>query len=149
MSQTQNTGSAAVPLDAAAEATRAPEVITFPKGLPGFETCRAFVLIAPEGETIVQCLRSVEGPAASFLVIDPRRAMAGYRCELSNADRERLQASTDGPLLWLSLVTLEENGTIVVNLRAPVVINPATMLGAQVIPHHCLYPLRHVLVPAE
>ena len=75
--------------------------------------------------------------------------MAGFRCELSKADRERLQASTDAPLLWLSLVTIEEDGTIVVNLRAPVVINPLTMLGAQVIPHQCLYPLRHVLVSAE
>lgn len=149
MIQVPNTGSAAVPLDSADAVTPAPEVITFPKGLPGFEACRSFVLIAPEGETIVQCLRSVEGPAASFLVIDPRRAMTGYRCDLSNADRERLQASTDAPLLWLALVTIEEEGTIVVNLRAPVVINPVTMLGAQVIPHHCLYPLRHVLVSAE
>ena len=149
MSQLTDTGTAAVHLDSADAAMRAPEVISFPKGLPGFEACRGFVLIAPEGETIVQCLRAVEGPAASFLVIDPRRAMAGYRCELSKADRERLQASADAPLLWLALVTIEEDGTIVVNLRAPVVINPVTMLGAQVIPHQCLYPLRHVLVSAE
>ena len=137
------------PAAAADKQSTAPEVITFPKGIPGFEGCRGFVLIAPEAETLVQCLRSVEGPPASFLVIDPRKAMAGYRCELSNADRERLQASADAPLLWLALVTIEENGTIVVNLRAPVVINPQTMLGAQVIPHQCLYPLRHVLVPTD
>ena len=149
MSQVPTAGSAAVSLDPADAVTRAPEVISFPKGLPGFEACRSFVLIAPEGETVVQCLRSVDGPAASFLVIDPRKAMTGYRCELSNGDRDRLQASTDAPLLWLALVTIEAEGTIVVNLRAPVVINPVTMLGAQVIPHHCLYPLRHVLVSAE
>ena len=127
----------------------APEVIAFPKGIPGFEACRGFVLIAQEAETLVQCLRSVDGPPASFLVVDPRRALPGYRCELSKADRERLRASPDAALLWLALVTIEESGAIVVNLRAPVVINPETMLGAQVIPHQCVYPLRHVLVPAD
>jgi len=149
MSHAPGSANAAVSPAASGRPATAPDVITFPKGIPGFEACCGFVLIAPEGETLVQCLRSVEGPAASFLVIDPRRAMPGYRCELSNADRERVQASAEAPLLWLALVTVEENGTIVVNLRAPVVINPATMLGAQVIPHQCLYPLRHVLVPAE
>ena len=125
------------------------EIITFPKGIPGFEACHGFVLMAPEGNGSLQYLRSVDGPAASFLVMDPRLVLPGYRCELSDGDRDRLQAALEAPLLWLLLVTVETDGTIVANLRAPIVINPACMLGAQVIPHHCLYPLRHVLVPAE
>lgn len=125
------------------------EIIAFPKGIPGFEACHGFVLMAPEGDSSLQYLQSVDGPPASFLVMDPRRVLAGYRCELSDGDRERLQAAPDASLLWLVLVTVEADGTIVANLRAPIVINPARMLGAQVIPHHCLYPLRHVLVPAE
>lgn len=125
------------------------EIITFPKGIPGFEACYGFVLMAPDHNGGLQYLRSVEGPPASFLVMDPRLVLPGYRCELSDGDRDRLQAAPDAPLLWLVLVTVESDGAIVTNLRAPVVINPARMLGAQVIPHHCLYPLRHVLVPAE
>jgi flagellar assembly factor FliW len=81
--------------------------------------------------------------------MDPRLALPEYRWELSDGDRERLQAGADTPLLWLVLITVEQDGTIVANLRAPVVINPATMRGAQVIPHQSVYPLRHVLVPAE
>jgi flagellar assembly factor FliW len=125
------------------------DVITFSKGIPGFEACRGFVLMAQETDTGLQYLRSLDGPAASFLVMDPRRILPGYRCELSDADRERLNATAHTTLLWLVLVTVEGDGAIVANLRAPIVINPATMLGAQVIPHHCLYPLRHVLVAAE
>jgi flagellar assembly factor FliW len=149
MSRLPNSAVAAEPSTSTETPAAAPNVITFPKGIPGFESCRGFILIAQESETLVQCLRSVDGPAASFLVIDPRRAMQGYRCELSKADYQRVQAAADAPLLWLALVTIEEDGTIVANLRAPVVINPASMLGAQVIPHQCLYPLRHVLVPAD
>ena len=53
------------------------------------------------------------------------------------------------PLLWLSLVSVEPNGAVSVNLRAPIVINPKTMMEQQVLPHDCLYPLRHVIVDAE
>ena len=125
------------------------DVIRFPKGIPGFEACHGFVLMAQEQDTGLQYLKAVEGPPASFLVVDPRHVLPGYRCELSEGDRERLHAQDGTPLLWLVLVSVETDGTVVANLRAPVVINPDRMIGAQVIPHHCLYPLRHVLVPAE
>ena len=46
------------------------------------------------------------------------------------------------------MVMLEEHGAVTVNLRAPIVINPERMLGQQVIPYQCIYPLRHVLLEA-
>ena len=127
------------------EPERRSEVVTFINGLPGFEACRGFVLLAAEHGGL-QHLESVEGPPASFLVVDPRRVQPGYRCQLSAADRLALKAGEDETLLWLALVTVEADGTVVVNLRAPVVINPAQMLGQQVIPYESLYPLRHVLL---
>ena len=48
----------------------------------------------------------------------------------------------------LAIVLLEPDGTVTANLRAPIVINPATMLGQQAMPQDCLYPLRHVIVPS-
>jgi flagellar assembly factor FliW len=75
--------------------------------------------------------------------------LEGYRCELSEADRARIGADATTPLLWLALVTVEQSGAVSVNLRAPIVINPTTMMGQQVLPHDCLYPLRHVIVEAE
>ena len=35
------------------------------------------------------------------------------------------------------------------NLRAPVVINPERMIGQQVVPYHCVYPIRHVIAEGE
>ncbi len=125
-------------------------VIRFTTGLPGFEACRSFVLMATEGDEALHYLTALEGPAASFLVIDPRRVQTDYRCELTEGDAQRLGVQDlQTPLLWLALVMLEENGTVSVNLRAPVVINPARMVGQQVIPHNTTYPLRHVLVQGE
>jgi flagellar assembly factor FliW len=91
----------------------------------------------------------VEGPPASFLVIDPRRVLPEYRCELSEGDRLRLGAADAATLLWLVLVTIEVDGAIAVNLRAPVVINPDRMIGMQVVPYHCVYPIRHVIAQGE
>jgi flagellar assembly factor FliW len=125
------------------------EAVSFPDGIPGFESCRRWVVMAAEDATPLRRLQAVDGAEAAFLAIDPRAALEGYRCELSDADLRRLGAAREEPLLWLALVMVEESGTLTVNLRAPIVINPKTMIGQQVLPHNCLYPLRHVLLDAE
>src|SRR5687767_9846619 len=88
-----------------------PDTIRFPQGLPGFEGCRGFVLMASESLGPLQCLKAVEGPSASFLVIDPRRVLPEFRCDLSAADQARLGAADQDTLLWLALVTIEIDGT--------------------------------------
>jgi flagellar assembly factor FliW len=105
--------------------------------------------MTPQQEGLLQLFKSVEGPQADFLVIDPRRVLPNYRCELSDADRLQLAAGAETVLLWLALVTIETDGAITVNLRAPIVVNPERMIGKQVIPHDSIYPLRHVLADGE
>lgn len=119
------------------------DTISFLDGLPGFESCRGFVVLtAPQLEPLQQ-LQCVDGPPASFLGIDPRRILPNYRCLLSQVDRERLGVTDESSLLWLALVAIREDGTVTANLRAPIVINPQTMRGRQVMPHRCLYALQH------
>ena len=125
------------------------EVVRFPDGLPGFERCVAFVVVSGPALAPFQCLHALEGGPASFLAIDPRRALATYRCRLSDADRGRLAAGEDTPLLWLALITVDDAGGATVNLRAPVVVNPVSMTGFQVMPHDSLYPASHPLVVDE
>jgi flagellar assembly factor FliW len=126
------------------DAAQEREVVAFPHGLPGFEECKSFVVFKADAGPF-QWLTAVEGPPASFLTIDPRIALPTFRYALSGADLLRLKAAEGAPLLWLSIVLVEPNGTVTANLRAPIVINPATMLGHQVMPQNCLYPLRHVI----
>lgn len=123
------------------------DLVSFPYGLPGFETCRAFAVFAAEAAPF-QWLTAVDGPEASFLTVDPRRVLPDYRYALTPHDLDRLGARADSPLLWLAIVCLEADGAVSANLRAPIVINPETMKGLQVMPQDCLYPLRHVIVPA-
>ena len=144
---------AAAPLQGVAAGERmAPgtaNIVHFPAGLPGFEQCHGFVLMAPSSNGPLQALQSTDGPSASFLVIDPRRVLPDYRCELSAADRHALGSADDQALLWLALVSVEIDGTVAVNLRAPIVVNPARMIGRQIVPQSCIYPIRHVILGAE
>jgi flagellar assembly factor FliW len=145
---------AAAPLQGVAAAGEGVAPVTanimhFPAGLPGFEQCHGFVLMAPANNGPLQALQSTDGPPASFLVIDPRRVLPDFRCELSAADRHALGSSSDQALLWLALVSVEIDGTVTVNLRAPIVVNPARMIGRQLVPQSCIYPIRHVILGAE
>jgi flagellar assembly factor FliW len=122
------------------------QVVTFPSGVPGFEECRRFVVLSAPDIAPMQCLHAVEGPATSFLVVDPRQVLPDYRAVLTPTDLMRLGAGEDHALLlWLAVVSIDPEGTAFVNLRAPIVINPERMLGYQVMPHNSLYPLRHPL----
>lgn len=120
-------------------------VIRFPNGLPGFEESREFVVLSSSELAPFSCLHSISGPSASFLVVDPRTVLDDYRCALSHADLQRLAVSDDRALLWLAIVSVDDDGHVCANLRAPLAINPQRMLGSQVMPHNSLYPLRHPL----
>ncbi|HVB38999.1 MAG TPA: flagellar assembly protein FliW [Vicinamibacterales bacterium] len=121
------------------------DVLLFPDGLPGFEPCRHFLVLSDDSGGLLYCLHAVDGADASFLAVDPRLVLPSYRCDLSTADRQRLRADEHTSLLWLALVTMVGELEGSVNLRAPIVINPAGMIGYQVMPHNTLYPLRHPL----
>lgn len=131
-------------VDPCAEGAADQEVVTFPHGLPGFEECRSFVVFSADAAPF-QWLSSVEGPPAAFLTVDPRVVLPTFRYQLTAADLSRLHATSDTVLLWLAIVLVEADGTMTANLRAPIVINAAAMIGHQVMPQDCLYPLRHLI----
>jgi flagellar assembly factor FliW len=119
--------------------------VVFPDGIPGFEACRRFVLLTSAAIQPLQRLEAIEGPSAAFLGIDPRLVLEGYRCRLTDSDMRALGADANSTLLWFAIIASEADGTLVANLRAPIVINPQRMLGRQVLPDEGLYPIRHVL----
>ena len=120
------------------------DIVSFPAGLPGFEECRRFVVLSSRELEPFKCLQSVDGPSASFLAVDPRLVFPEYRCQLTEVDKARLGDPGEEQLVWLAVVTVQAEDTLV-NLRAPVVVNPARMLGYQLMPSNSLYPLRFEL----
>lgn len=119
-------------------------VVTLADGLPGFERCRQFVVVTGPTLEPFNCLQGLDDARPSFLTLDPRSVVDGYLTELPAADRERLEARADDSLLWLALVRLDGD-RILVNLRAPVVINARRMVGLQLIAPESPYSTEHVL----
>ena len=107
--------------------------VAFTLGIPGFESCRRFVLLqAPEFEPAL-CLKGLDGSMPMFMVVDPRRIAPEYDPVLSGPELERLGAVDASMCAWLAIIGFGE-GPPVVNLRAPIVINPETMRGIQAVP---------------
>jgi len=130
-----------------------PDAVHFPEGLPGFEACRHFVVVtAPSFEPFCS-LQGQGAGAPAFVAIDPRRVVPDFDCTLDPSDQARLHLSAgDGrdsaSLLWLAIVTAGDTGATV-NLRAPIVINPQTMRGVQLVPAAGEQPLAFALTPAK
>jgi len=129
-------------------------VITFPRGIYGFEHCRRFFLHREPFrgrpvEAWLAWLQSVEDGDVAFLVMDPAVAFPTYRPAVPKADLETvgLAAQADGALLVIAVVP-PDTRDITVNLRAPLLVNPAERLGVQVILEDDAYPLRQPLSSA-
>ena len=120
-------------------------IVTFGQGLPGFETSRRFVLVASPSLDPFTLLQGAGKDAPSFVGIDPKQVDPAYHTPLSPADLVRLEARPTDTLLWLALVAAQPDGRATVNLRAPVVINPASMRGIQVLTPESAYRLDHPL----
>jgi flagellar assembly factor FliW len=124
-------------------------IVTFADGLPGFEGCRRFVLVrsaAMAPFTVVQGLDGAAPPV--FVAIEPQLVERGYSSLVEAPDLARLGADAGAPLLWLALVASSPDGSATVNLRAPLVINPQSMRGIQIVAAESAYPLHYPLSAA-
>jgi len=120
--------------------TTAPETevveLRFDAGLPGFPDANRFALLdwAEGGPgTPFKVLHALDG-SVEFLVAPPAVFFADYEFELDDETVERLGIESVDDVLVLCIVTVPdkvEDATI--NLQCPVVVNTATLMGAQVV----------------
>jgi flagellar assembly factor FliW len=110
----------------------APEdVIRFPQGLPGFEQLRDFLLVTREECEPFVFLASLERPEVAMPLVPLALAAAG-RPALTNAGT--LGQGDESAVVYYAVVSIGVDAAdVVVNLRAPVVVNLDTRLGCQVI----------------
>ena len=123
-------------------------IYTFPEGLPGFPDEKVFAVLENGlDNTPFSWLQSTQDGRLSFLTIDPTAIFADYTVALSDDDTTTLQAEWPQQLLLLCIVTVPEGGLkqATVNLKAPVVLNPATKLAAQIVTDNPAYQIRQPL----
>jgi flagellar assembly factor FliW len=135
-------------MTSAARVTTLDGVVTFADGLPGFERCRQFVLVTSPIVHPFTVLQGVDADAPAFVTIDPRLVDETFATALDRVTLARLGARGDDPLLWLAIITAGEDGAATANLRAPLVIHPASMRGVQLISLDSPYRIDHPLQAA-
>lgn len=108
--------------------------VTLPEGVLGYEDHREFALVAPADYAPFRWLLSFSDPDVSFPLLDARLVAADYAPTLSGSDRRALGAVESDALEFYVLAALDTaDGRLTVNLRAPIVVHPATRLGRQVV----------------
>jgi flagellar assembly factor FliW len=119
----------------------APTVVYFDRGLPGYDGLRRWELVERDETRPLRWLRSVEQPQLALPVADPALLLAGYPPAIPSGVWSRLGEGSEGRSLCLVVVQLEAEGASA-NLRAPLVIDPQTMRGEQVILDDGDWPVR-------
>ncbi len=120
------------------------DILTFVSPIIGFEDCERFVLLRQEDPEIhFSFLQSLDDPSVCFVLADPCELVEGYKISLGKGEVERLG---EGELLYFVLTVIRDPYyESTVNLKSPLVINPATGKAMQVIVEED-YPIRHLLI---
>jgi len=126
------------------------EVITFPKGLFGFDDEREFLLLTfpgdgPESGKLYS-LQSVRTPSLAFVAVDPFCLCADYAPVLQKGELAALGVGRSTDLFFYALCAVKTPpGQSTVNLRCPIAINGDTRQAMQVILEDAQYGMRHLL----
>lgn len=116
-------------------------ILTFPRGLPGFEDCIRYQLLHEENEgPVVFYLQSLDDPAVTFSVVDPAQFGFNYELSLSDEDAALLQTDDPSELAVMLMVykplgadgqKIEITSGVTANINGPLVLNPGKKLGLQ------------------
>jgi len=125
-------------------------LLTFAGGILGFENFTRYLLIDQDEVAPLRWFQPIDDPALAFTVIDPLLFFPDYRVSLGGEDRQALQLAKGEEPLVLALVTIPEDpAAMTANLLGPLVINPVTRLGKQLVLHDSGYPVRARLISDE
>jgi len=96
------------------------------------EDCRQWVLLGDGQNDAVVWLQSVERPRVAEAVVSPRRFVPDFRMRVARAELEPLELTEVADSQVLVIVGRTDR-SITLNLKAPLVINPARRMGRQVV----------------
>ena len=122
--------------------------IFFPEGVLGFATPRYFSLkpyLPPDGSASPFLLLQARDDDLCFPLISPALLTTDYDPSIASETLAKLGAAAADELATYAIVTLRDRvEEITVNLQGPVVVNPRSRLGLQIVAEP--YPLRHPLL---
>ncbi|MFB5083630.1 flagellar assembly protein FliW [Symbiobacterium thermophilum] len=132
-------------------------VFEFPAGLYGFPDLKCFVVVdVPGAGDVVKQLVSTEDPNVGFTLVFPFAFFPRYSPDIPEEELVAVGAESAEQVLLYAIASVPEDfRKATANLRAPVLFNPFTRKGRQVILGDDRYGIREPLfqgadrIPAE
>lgn len=121
------------------------EIIRIPDGLVGFRSFTQYVHLPDSVVAGLTWLQSVTAPELAFGLVPPPLAVSDYRIELRPGDRSALELEDERSALVYVILNRGEGGGLTVNLQGPLVFNPASRLGRQLVLTSSRYAVRFPL----
>lgn len=124
----------------------ADKIITFPKGLLGFEHCQRYCLIVDEQTAPLVCMQSMEDPALAFVVVDPRAFYPDYKVEIDPNEIAELEVDDVNDITtWVVVTVPEDVMRLSVNLQGPLLLNIRNNRAKQVVLTRSPYKTSHCI----
>lgn len=123
------------------------DIITFGKGIPGFDNLKKFILFDVKDNEVFKVLHSIENNEIGFLVVSPFDVDKNYEFNLDDETIDSLRIKEPSDAMVVNTVTLNSKvEDITVNLKAPIIINLNKKLGKQIILDNEKYGVKHKLI---
>ena len=125
------------------------QVITFPRGLYGFERYREFALLDATTSPFYW-LQSTDDVQLAFVVINPYVVVSNYVLDIAEADLEAIGRPETDDLLVFAIVTIPgDQRAVSCNLQGPVIVNRRERVAIQAISLDPRWEIKHYLTPGE
>ncbi|GEA29301.1 MULTISPECIES: flagellar assembly protein FliW [Clostridium] len=122
-------------------------IITFNKGIPGFNDLRNFILLDLQEYEPFKLLQSLENDEISLIVTSPYEFYNDYEIKLSEEIIKNLKIDSPKQVNIITTVTLNSDvKKITTNLQGPIVINTSNNLGEQIILDNSKYKVKSPLI---
>jgi flagellar assembly factor FliW len=124
------------------------DIITVVDGMLGFPAYEKYIILQHKKGSQYRWLQSIDNPALAFLVIEPGWVIESYNPEIEDWVAEELKLSSETAILVFCVVSIPKGcpESTTLNLAGPVVINPDTRTGRQVVLSEASWPTRYAFL---
>jgi flagellar assembly factor FliW len=119
-------------------------VLHFPRGLYGLRGTRDYCLLRHDERGLFHWLQAADAPAIAMVLTDPFIHFPDYEVEVPDSVGELLGSLTREDLSIFTSITVDAEARLIyANLLGPIVINPASRRGIQLVQDGTRYTTRH------